>query len=68
MAAPRLSMRSLVVVDAPSSVRHALRPVVRRRRRICLCPNGAEAPGGCSPPSLSMPLMSSGVCVCVRYL
>eukprot|EP00959_Pyramimonas_sp_CCMP1952_P402143 8426826-Pyramimonas_sp.AAC.1 len=49
MAEPRLSMRGLVVVAASSSLRHALRPVVRRRSRICLFPKGARASGGCSP-------------------
>eukprot|EP00959_Pyramimonas_sp_CCMP1952_P420011 8797259-Pyramimonas_sp.AAC.1 len=32
MAGPRLSIRSLAAVAASSSVRHASRPVVRRRR------------------------------------
>eukprot|EP00959_Pyramimonas_sp_CCMP1952_P148684 3110349-Pyramimonas_sp.AAC.1 len=45
MAAPILFMRSRAVVDASSSVRHALRPVVRRWRRICLFPNGATSNG-----------------------
>eukprot|EP00959_Pyramimonas_sp_CCMP1952_P238504 4983774-Pyramimonas_sp.AAC.1 len=46
MAVPRLSMRSRAVVAASSSVRHALRPVVRRRRRICPFPNGYDVVGG----------------------
>eukprot|EP00959_Pyramimonas_sp_CCMP1952_P231232 4833380-Pyramimonas_sp.AAC.1 len=40
MAAPMLSMRSRAVVIASSSVRRALSPAVRKRRRICRFPNG----------------------------
>eukprot|EP00959_Pyramimonas_sp_CCMP1952_P369606 7741585-Pyramimonas_sp.AAC.1 len=39
--APKLSMRRRVVETASSSARQALRPVLRRSRRIWLFPNGA---------------------------
>eukprot|EP00959_Pyramimonas_sp_CCMP1952_P343011 7185611-Pyramimonas_sp.AAC.1 len=42
---PKLPMRNGVVETASSSVRHALRPVLHRRKRIWLFPNGAYALG-----------------------
>eukprot|EP00959_Pyramimonas_sp_CCMP1952_P145711 3050304-Pyramimonas_sp.AAC.1 len=42
---PKLSMRRRVVDDASSSVRHALRPAFRRKRRVCSFPNGVHALG-----------------------
>eukprot|EP00959_Pyramimonas_sp_CCMP1952_P204049 4267266-Pyramimonas_sp.AAC.1 len=42
MAEPMLSVRSHVVAIVSSSVRRALSPAVRRRRRICRFPKGGH--------------------------
>eukprot|EP00959_Pyramimonas_sp_CCMP1952_P223337 4669170-Pyramimonas_sp.AAC.1 len=61
MEVPRISMRRRVVEIASSSVRHALRPVLRRGKRIWSFPNGAYALGAGPPPSPSAFLISLGV-------